>query len=1396
MARRPITRPLFLLILIATAALLTMSDHAQSFRWRHDPAGESAYALGPAITLIEPSTIEARFRVRADRGEPVLWLAGWATERSAPPDALALVWRRATDGWFPLWRLELTSRLDLLPANLIDRRDGELAVIELGEVRPQPGRDYRAVLSHDPATGVLSLLLEDAHDDAVLYSAHLPLRPHRGRLFPVAGWRAPSGPGPAANPSASSKTALVAFESVTVTSTHQRVGLPLSLKRSFSSHLIELSPEDLGYRRKYDVEYIKGDPAGLRIQWPDEPVPGQVVVKATTPAVTPPRPGSAASGPDATAAEGDHVVLATLPWQASAADVLFEPGSLPAGESVLVLEYVDGDHRAEIQRHTVRVLQAKIRASYTIDGRDFDRGTIIGRVMLWPEVGVAEDVELTVAARFTGPGSPAGSGTGPLPGGEPEPGTEQEPELVLVSRHFDRLDGLVTLPFEIAAPAEGGTLRFRASLWPVDVYLAGGEREVRVQGYAQTADGPDQASPLFPFVVNPWRESPGNVTDLSAWLDKPAGRHGFVAVEHGHFVTGDGQPIRFLGVNCAFSGCFPDHASAEKLARQLARFGINLVRFHHMDMREAPDGIWRRGVFPRQLDPGQLDRLDYFIYQLKENGIYSNINLHVSRTLTPQEGYPDPERRPEFDKGLSYFDRGIIEQQKAYARELLTHLNPYTGNRYVDEPAVAMIEITNENGLILFTQWGAIDALPQRYLEQLDRRWQEWLAARYGSTGALAQAWGGASLRVQRELAVNGRLERGLVLWTLETDESARAHTRAVPGAGPLPEEAEAPALTALEVNVIDKGPVSWRPQLYHTALGLEPGKTYRVSFWIKADRSRSLTTNVMMHHDPWVSFGAREITATPQWQRVEYTVRVPETAAVSQGRVSFTDLEAGATYWIAALSVQQLEGSGIGLPEGESLESGVTRPPWHSLGTRSDQVRRDYIEFLWEIERAYFDEMYRYIKEELGARALVSGTQVQWSPPGIQAALDYVDAHAYWNHPEFPAGEWDAFEWFVRNTSMTTSGDGGAITSLAHTRVAGKPYVVSEYNHPAPNTFGSEAFLLAGAYGAFQGWDGLVAFAWSHDGDFWPQRIPSLFDIKAHPTKLVTLPAVAALFVRGDVRVGETPVYAVVDDEAQMERLLETTVFGVGSAAGGVPPIVALQRRLALLLDEEAPEGGGTAGHDVEEEQKRPMGPGGLFAARALSPGAVESDTGELRWIRSGDGRGVVLVDAKRSKAVIGYRGASHAEPRFDLSGVVIAPGPTLQDGWSAITLTAIDGAGFADPGRILLTATGYVENTGMAWERLEDDRVTVRNRWGEAPSLVEGIAARIELPVAAGRVRVYALDGAGDRREQVPVHPAGQAGADNPDRESDRNGGADRAVFEIGPQYRTLWYEIEIAP
>ena len=105
---------------------------------------------------------------------------------------------------------------------------------------------------------------------------------------------------------------------------------------------------------------------------------------------------------------------------------------------------------------------------------------------------------------------------------------------------------------------------------------------------------------------------------------------------------------------------------------------------------------------------------------MKLHGIYVNINLHVAREFGAADGFPETEATGhDFDKAVDFFEPRMIELQKNYARDLLTHLNPYTKTRYVEEPAVAVVEINNENTL-LGEAWGSkLDNLPPHYKAEL-----------------------------------------------------------------------------------------------------------------------------------------------------------------------------------------------------------------------------------------------------------------------------------------------------------------------------------------------------------------------------------------------------------------------------------------------------------------------------------------------------------------------------------------------------------------------------------------------------------------------------------------------------------------------------------------------------
>ncbi len=144
---------------------------------------------------------------------------------------------------------------------------------------------------------------------------------------------------------------------------------------------------------------------------------------------------------------------------------------------------------------------------------------------------------------------------------------------------------------------------------------------------------------------------------------------------------------------------------------------MNVVRFHHMDMRQTPNGI--RDESMKMLDPGQLDKLDWLICQLKLHGVSSNLN--VSRTY-PGVDYDIGQFN--FGKTIDNFYQPYIEMQKEYARQLLTHRNPYTGKVYTEEPAVALIEINNKNSLL--SNWKLWPQLKEDHKAALLKQWKSW----------------------------------------------------------------------------------------------------------------------------------------------------------------------------------------------------------------------------------------------------------------------------------------------------------------------------------------------------------------------------------------------------------------------------------------------------------------------------------------------------------------------------------------------------------------------------------------------------------------------------------------------------------------------------------------------
>ena len=843
-----------------------------------------------------------------------------------------------------------------------------------------------------------------------------------------------------------------------------------------------------------------------------------------------------------------------------------------------------------------------------------------------------------------------------------------------------------------------------------------------------------EPSSFFPFVVS--YDAPVNATNVAKYLDAPAGKHGFVRVDGDKFVNDAGE-IRFWGTNLSGAANFPTHEQSERIAARLAKFGYNCVRLHWIDAWDIFGG-WN----PKNhtdFDPERVDRLDYLIHCLKKQGIYVNINLHVARWLDDRDGFPHKNLRPEYDKGVGNFYPAMIEKQKEYARMLLTHVNPYTNLAYTEDPAVAMVEISNEDSIILVWMniWGnlSLDGLPDPYMAELVRQWNDWLKAKYGSTDAMYKAWAmvnkplGGEILKGRDFASPG--------WDLQVDDIVDADATVQDG--------------MFRVNVRKMGGVDWVPQLMYRRFTIEEGKPYTLSFRMRSDRANRVYTSVSMDEAPWSVHGVTApLNLTAEWQEFKFQFFAKETCDAM--RFNIVGMTVG---WYELDGVTLRSGGNFGFPEECNLEDGTMPYLKRTECERMPNVTRDWIEFLVDIERKYWIGMYRYLKDELGVKAPISGTQLNMGSTHAQAALDYCDNHAYWNHPNWPNKAWDNVDWYVRNRALVNYADTEVLGPLATARVAGKPYTISEYNHPYPNQYGAEGLPMLAAFGRFQHWNGIFQYTYAHTVDTEPDKLTGYFDMNVHATQLVHSPACAAMFKRGLVSPAPAGQWFIPNLWAEREIDIlaqKLTPQALNFSGLGRSLNLALHYQTSLNVTEKPLVSFGVTVIPTEAEEGEEL----------------DLPERELHWNMDQKDAGYFTVNAPDVKVFTGFV----RDRKFEFDGIIMKPGKTSLD-HATISLLTLDDGGY------LLAATGAMYNTGgepgkrekvSVWD--PDDAITLENRWGDAPVLCEGVPLELTLP--KGVWLVYPLDEAGNRRAEPPLR-------------------FENAPIRLGPEQKTIWYEIQ---
>jgi hypothetical protein len=876
-----------------------------------------------------------------------------------------------------------------------------------------------------------------------------------------------------------------------------------------------------------------------------------------------------------------------------------------------------------------------------------------------------------------------------------------------------------------------------------------------VRGYPSNgASAPPAVSDIkWTTLILPWNDSTPTATDMSWLLDPPAGRHGFLTVgSDGHFYFEDGTRARFWGTNLCWGLCFPNYADAEGIACRLAKFGFNLVRLHKFDSSydSAYNIFLNQTDNTREIDWGKVDRMDYLVYQLKIRGIYVDVNLHYERRFTAQDGVVAADQMSCGNAWVTLFNETMINLQEEFAAAVLNHTNPYTGLRYLDDPAIAMVDVVNENsmfhgflsddlnGLVIGgDDWHQRLDIPRYYSNELDLKWNSYLRATYQDRSQLEQNWMvGEIVLGTQNLLLNGNFESNLSNWTLQVQSGASATANWSDVDPPAP-----PGLAL--INVTDPR-FTWYGGLRFKQQGINlvGNSWYTLSFWVKSSFQRKICATILKS-----GIGEqanREFFVAPEWEHHFWTFK----ATSNGGGVAFdmgydTKNHTGSPNLYLVDNVTLFTGGVLGLQSFEDPWSNtVVRMTYPNRDSYTDNRFTDLVRFYSDIEVNFSQTMRRYLLT-LGMRVPMDMTNGYYGFPSLigQLEMDYMDTHDYWEPLYLWYGNW--------MKPMFTSTRAGTIPWIVLSSYCSKPVSVSEYNHFFPQPAHFECPIMIASYARLQDWDAIMLFAYGGYKSLYTDYMPlgDQLDIDRNVAVMSQMPAAANIFLRGDASPAlETIILNYTVDQAYQH------LKSYGMTETFQPYEFNVTQTLV---------------HKVRRN----------FVDGAVPPqnwqGAsypFTSDNGEI-VLAALDG--YFTLKTARTQSMIGYLS----------NNTVVLPNlrENVDNKVAALSLTSLTQDQINNSAHLLLMAVGEVQNTGMMLDQNIPPSEMNYTTWGTAPMITQIIKGNVTIMLSDSTqpLHIFALTATGERLREVTFLTS-TTGLNSVE-----------ATFQLGID-NTTWYEI----
>jgi len=392
----------------------------------------------------------------------------------------------------------------------------------------------------------------------------------------------------------------------------------------------------------------------------------------------------------------------------------------------------------------------------------------------------------------------------------------------------------------------------------------------------------------------------------------------------------------------------------------------------------------------------------------------------------------------------------------------------------------------------------------------------------------------------------------------------------------------------------------------------------------------------------------------------------------------------------------------------------------------------REMVDFKIDATERYYDDIYRYLRE-IGVKIPITGTNWTKTSASVKAEekMDFTDGHHYYYD-----WKWGNLERACMNRSVNSTPF--VFPNLGRRTFAEKPFFVSEWDMPWPNSYRAEGPIYYAAVGALQNWSGFTIHTYAYSCllehmDVLGKELSSpvagvpyregIFSTWNDPSKFGMFYHAALITRRCDVAPANKKYAAYTTELAKTETGAFKSLLEVS--------------QVKSCFENEKPEG-----YDaLIGEKDHPVAP---------VNGIIRSDNGQM-WRDLNNMLG--YIDTERTKVVYGIfgknkRSASNFRNTEDYSIKMTGLGIDCKTDFGVIAMSSLTDAPISQSNNILLTTIGRARNTGAQFDGEKMIEL------GHAPITAEVIDAHISFETTRGdKLKVWGVNAEGFYSALIPT-------------------------------------------